>query len=101
MVIVCSYKVHNPVFEQEISEELTVFNISSRDYGRVVGKGCGRSTELLEKYDGLKIEVTELLSLRCSVRFFRARKKPFHFISGLKLWPVQCTASTEDNAEVQ
>jgi hypothetical protein len=52
--------VRNPVLEQEINEEFTVSNISSRDYGCVVVKGGGlRLTNLEEKYDGLKILVTE------------------------------------------
>ena len=52
-----SYKVRNPVFEQEVNEEYIVSNISIRDYGRVVGKRGRRLIELKEKYDGLQVLV--------------------------------------------
>ena len=53
-----SYNVRNPVVEQELNGKFTIFNIPSTDYGRVVGKGGRRLTELQEKYNGLKIFVT-------------------------------------------
>ena len=52
-----SYKVRNPVFEQEVNEEYIVSNISIRDYGRVVGKRGRRLIELQEQYDGLQVLV--------------------------------------------
>jgi hypothetical protein len=52
-----SYKVRNPVFEQEVNEEYIVSNISIRDYGRVFGKRGRRLIELKEKYDGLQVLV--------------------------------------------
>ena len=52
-----SYKVRNPVFEQEVNEEYIVSNISIRDYGRVFGKRGRRLIELQEKYDGLQVLV--------------------------------------------
>ena len=54
-----SYNVRNPVVEQELNGKFIISNISSTDYGRVVGKGGRRLTELQLKYNGLKIFVTE------------------------------------------
>jgi hypothetical protein len=55
-----SYKVRNPVVEQDLNDRFILSNISIGDYGRVVGKGGKRLMELKEKYDGLKVFVRKL-----------------------------------------